>query len=342
MPRRASRPSALAATVVVGYTLALYAWWLVGQRVGDHPWWFALVNTFAVYLFAPLPLAALLAWRSRRRVAWIAVGLASALAGLLYGELFLPRPRPSLAAGVSLTVYTQNTPFPYAGGTAADLVTSLTAPDADILFLQELQPDTLALLEQRLAPRYPHHVTAWTGGFSYAVFSRYPLQRLAVLHGAVADRPTLVALAEVEGRDVVLVNLHPVATNGAASWREVPALVTTTFCQRETQVRETLDYLAAETRPVLLAGDLNTTDTTTAYRRLAERYRDSWREVGFGLGHTFPATPFDWLGLRAPARLVRLDYVFHSSQFTALAAHTVHDSPSDHAGLVARFALSDK
>lgn len=335
------RPTALAAPVVA-YTLALYAWWLVSHRVGDRPWWLALVNTFGLYLFTPLPLAVLLAWLSRRGVAWVAVGLALALWGLLYGELFLPRPRPSLAAATTLTVYTQNTPFPYAGGTEDGLVASLRAPGADILFLQELDRNTLVRLEQRLDDRYPHHVTAWTGGFSYAVFSRYPLERLAVLHTAVPDRPTLVALADVEGQPTVLVNLHPVATNGAETWRGVPSLISTTFRQREAQVREILDYLAGETRPVILAGDLNTTDTTTAYRLVAARYRDSWREAGFGLGHTFPAISFTWGGATLPARVVRLDYVFHSPQFTALEARTVNRGPSDHWGLVVRLVYSAK
>ncbi len=37
------------------YTLGLYTWSVLGRQRGNHPWWLALLNTFAVWLFLPLP-----------------------------------------------------------------------------------------------------------------------------------------------------------------------------------------------------------------------------------------------------------------------------------------------
>ena len=40
--------------------------------------------------------------------------------------------------------------------------------------------------------------------------------------------------------------------------------------------------------PILIAGDFNMTDQTDDYRRLTAKFSDTFREVGWGMGFTFP------------------------------------------------------
>lgn len=49
------------ATLVILYAVLIVGWAIAHRLVGDGFWLLALANAFAVYLFAPLPLMALLA-----------------------------------------------------------------------------------------------------------------------------------------------------------------------------------------------------------------------------------------------------------------------------------------
>ena len=97
----------------------------------------------------------------------------------------------------------------------------------------------------------------------------------------------------------------------------------------------------------MIVGDFNMTDQSDDYWRIAARYRDTYREVGWGMGFTFP----DFSMVRAiPGRLsmlnfirpmARIDYVFHNDDFQAVEAHVWPSSGgSDHRPLYAVLALT--
>lgn len=73
---------------------------------------------------------------------------------------------------------------------------------------------------------------------------------------------------------------------------------------------------------------------------------DSWREVGWGLGHTFPGTASSGssrhrvAGILVPKWLIRIDYIFHSPQWQALEAWIGSwDEVSDHRPVLARLSI---
>jgi endonuclease/exonuclease/phosphatase family metal-dependent hydrolase len=269
---------------VVVYAVALYARWGAGLLFGDAWWLLALANTFAVYLFVPMPVAALVALIARNRAAGLAVLAGGALFAALYWPQLVPRyaEQPS---GEVIRVMTFNAPFPAYGSDSA------------------------------------------------------------------AQR----AVAHIGGREVVLVNAHPTASAGIAHWQDLPAYVSATYARREREVAEVCVALRGETRPVILAGDMNATEQSAVYGLLAQRLGDSWREAGVGFGHTFPAPVFrmadvpfpapEWLkspgGLLdrpTPGGLVRLDYIFHSNELRAAGVRVVNVGQSDHLAVVAEFA----
>jgi endonuclease/exonuclease/phosphatase (EEP) superfamily protein YafD len=98
-----------------------------------------------------------------------------------------------------------------------------------------------------------------------------------------------------------------------------------------------VDLLAERARasaPSLLVGDFNKTPYSLLHRRLRRRgLRDAFREVGRGCGFTFPV--FGRYKRIPLPPLVRIDYVWHTSDLRAILCRTGPDGGSDHLPLVA-------
>src|SRR5512136_420722 len=86
------------------YFTLLFGWALAHAAWGDRWWWLFALNSFAIYLFAPLPLILALALFARRRETWICLGVGLTLCLYLFGGLLLPKVPPALASGQLLTV----------------------------------------------------------------------------------------------------------------------------------------------------------------------------------------------------------------------------------------------
>jgi vancomycin resistance protein VanJ len=205
------------------------------------------VNSLLLYAFLPLPV--LLA-SSLLLQQWRSLALGGVLCAAwcwLYGPLFWPHGEP-LADRPRLAVLSFN-----ALGLNHDVhstVELVRASRADVVALQELNPEAAAALERELGGLYPYR---WleprvgvTGGglLSKLPFSRSPSQ----LAGSWVDPPMVVDV-DVRGQPVTVVRFH--ATSHPRHWRE-----------REEQAR-ILAARAAQLRTrFILAGDLTQPSTT--------------------------------------------------------------------------------
>src|SRR5205807_10239789 len=90
------------------YGSALVASVLLGALLGDRFWWTFLLNTFALYLFVPLPAVMLFVLLSGSAMAWLPTGAAMAMWAYLYGGLFIPRGSAPADNETALTVMTFN------------------------------------------------------------------------------------------------------------------------------------------------------------------------------------------------------------------------------------------
>src|SRR5687768_5927212 len=86
------------------YLLGVFGWALLYFLFGDRWWWLFLLNSFAHYLFLPLPLLFLLAWQRPHRPFVASLGLATGLALYLYGATWLPQPLSLLSQGTGPTL----------------------------------------------------------------------------------------------------------------------------------------------------------------------------------------------------------------------------------------------
>ena len=75
-------------------------------------------------------------------------------------------------------------------------------------------------------------------------------------------------------------------------------------------------------------------------RLLAGRLADAYRQAGWGLGHTAPASVEGLDRVPSPSRLFRIDYVWHSDHWQTLDAHVGEwDGQSDHLSVFATLQL---
>ncbi|MBN2005965.1 MAG: endonuclease/exonuclease/phosphatase family protein [Anaerolineae bacterium] len=319
-----------AGSVIVGaYAAGMLAWSVIGALCGDRwPWLFAL-NTFAPFLFVPLPFALLSACWLRRREVWVSVGVLIGLWGGRYGELWLPRiPAVQALPEMSLKVMTYNALF--LNDNPEQVRQVILTGDPDLVAFQELNPAVAAMTQQELGIRYPYQVLdPRTGTQGMGVISKYPLARVDSALGSDWVFTPQVLSVDVDGREVLLLNIHLLPTTSLAF-----AEVADSVERRVLQTQAICEFVEQHPGALLLVGDFNTTPQSREYALLSRSLHDTWREAGWGLGHTWPVTQ----GSLRP-RLVRIDYVWHSKAFQALHADLgLADGVSDHRPLLATLA----
>lgn len=145
-----------------------------------------------------------------------------------------------------------------------------------------------------------------------AVWSRFPIQTLDEL-GLPAARVMRVSV-DVPGAPFVLYVVH-----GLNPFRE------TSFADQLAFTEDLLAAIDTETRPVVVAGDLNTSDRGVSYRQLDAALTDAMRAGAAG------ATTY--LGGWWPTLMLRIDHVFVTKAWCAADPGTFTPAGSDHLGV---------
>lgn len=324
--------------VLNSYHAFLSAYLLLRFLFGSSWWWLGLLHTFALWLFVPLllatPLAFLVAGRKTRLMSLLLVSI-----GLLR---FAPLPIGLLTASddvhdlrvLTFNVWVDNPQI-------EDSVDWILAQDADIVILEELVETNLSQLP-RLQENYAH--SAYIEG-SVQVFSRYPFleQELITLEPANSQwdgRSAVRTVIELEGQAISIYGVHL-----SLPRRENPhfnlntPIDTLNFIlrydetHRNTQIRTLAEHIQAETNPVILAGDFNTSHSSPILGNLASvGLNDSFRAVGTSWGMTWPYLPPKY-------PMIRIDYVWFSKQLSPLRIQVGNFIGSDHLPLVVDFSL---
>lgn len=334
----------LTAGIWVYFTLLL-GWLVLYLTSGDRFAWLSLVNMLAVYLFLPLPLVIAANLFLRRVEIWAAVLLGLAVFAWFWGSLFLPGPNTAQAqpdGSETLTVMSYNVlgrqynPSP--------TIDTIRAENADVVLLQELNYELAVSIQQHLSDFYPYQMLdPKSDVHGMGMLSKYPLRPTGIdLPLSWVGKPQVLEL-NWDGRWVTLVNFHMSPTR-----LDKIDQISEDNHSRQAQAQVLVD-LSRQTGSMIAGGDANSTPLNDAYRILTTGFSDSWKEVGFGLGHTFPGSDHPEgsrpgiAGIYVPKWLARIDYVLYTPDWQAVSVRTARfDGLSDHRGVVAALKLSDR
>jgi vancomycin resistance protein VanJ len=273
---------------------------------------------------------------------WFGFGAALALSGYLYGWMWRPKLGPAKVGDVTLTVMTFNM-LGY-NRHPEGVVSAIREAGADVVALQELNTSTAARIQRDLADIYPYQVLDPREGDSgMGIISRYALCQIdAALPGDWIGAPQVLSL-DLHGTRVTLLHFHARSTDLGSKDRMA------TVRERERQARTLADFTTARPEPLIALGDFNATDQSAAYTTMISRLADSWREAGWGPGHTFPGADSPGssrhrvAGILVPKWLIRIDYVFHSPHWQAREAWIgPWDKVSDHRPVLARLSIKQE
>ena len=208
------------------------------------------------------------------------------------------------------------------------------AEDPDVVFFQEYTPEAHEVLSERLGATYRHIVTGpREDAFGQAVYSKLEPREVQLFptpaKGARAEgralaspsEPQIRCVVTVDGRELVLQNVHDMPPGN-------PRLL-----QEQLRYFEWLEeFTAAETRPVVLAGDFNCTRNAAAMVRLeGAGYQNTHALAGRGRGSTW--VDKTWLR-HLPG--VRIDHVIVSRELACDRAEVGPSIGSDHRPVLAR------
>lgn len=324
----------LVALFTGAYALGLLIFLLLRLVLGDGLWWLALFGNFTPWYFAALVVLLPLALLSRaKRPALMMLPLA--LLGLIwFGRLYLPKAQADAGDAPTLNVISFNV--------WGDNQKLTDVED----WLREMQADVVAIIElpqawangfPTLREIYPEQfVLSELSGVSWdsAILSRYPMVSAEEFY--LGDIPQARVVVDMNGQEVAFYGIHLYVPSG-----RIPHAPLSVYndAPRNTQIRDLMKRVEGETLPYMVAGDFNMSDQSLVYNELAAVMHDSFREAGTGLGTSwFHAHRFGLPSLIPP--LVRIDYIWHSTDFQAVSAALGPYLGSDHLPVYATLALN--
>ncbi len=303
-------------------------------------WWVRMASDFLPFLFLPLlVLAPLVLALSRSRLAKLVLCVPAVLFVLLYGDQFLPKPAAVSSVGdETFSVMSYNVTKGEPG--VDNILGIIERENADIVALQEVSPQVAGALSS-LAPVYGYMALFPTadGYAGCALLSRFPMvsdEAFPLVEGAHLYQR---AMLDLHGEKVHLLNVH-LQPPRFATWRggsrvTIPTVYDTTIQDQERG--QLLEELEALEGAVVVAGDFNMTDRSAGYGELAGRLGDSYRETGWGFGHTFPDEAAK--SIPVPFPLLRIDYIFHTPDVKARWSYVGDRGGPTHRFVVAGLSL---
>lgn len=223
-------------------------------------WWvFDLFTHFRLQYFV---VAAVLAVTALIVRAYPAAAVFAAIAlghGLVIKDIWLgdSGPQPE-GAGMPLRVISANV---YDGNRTPEQVADFVRrQEGDIVILIDAKRDRWQPVLAEIGALYPNQAPAtWSQGEPIILFSRFPVLRYEKVHPPGGQRPYLEADLAVDGRAVTVLGVHPAspAVTDPADSR-----------QRNRSLNHIGRTIEERSRPLIVAGDFNTTQWSPHFRDL--------------------------------------------------------------------------
>ena len=312
------------------YLTALAIYLLLRFSLGDSLWWSSLLNTFAPFLFLPLPAVLLLAVLLRLRAGLVLASVLGVVALGWFGPYFSPARAESGDPDLTVVTYNMHT---QTGG----LEPWLLELQPDLVLLQEVPYRFPADLSAALDELYPRQV--WQDRYNgNMILSRHPVLNTQTLtdFGEYAGQRIEIS---VEGQRVAVYNLHLAWPIGD---KRLPRRLTPGPLRlvadyddrlRNSDVARLVSLLEQEPLPFVAAGDFNLSQHAATYTSLSRVASDAFRDAGRGWGNSWR------LSADLPP-VLRIDYIWHGSGLSALTSYVGPTLASDHLPVVASLSFN--
>lgn len=303
------------------FSLMLLFLYPVRRWTGD---WFPLVrllNYVLPWMLIFLLPAMVLAGFSGQR--WLVLSLVSAaiLIGLNFAILYWPRHAPAPAPDAFTVKIMSHNLFSRADPQL--IAETMRQEGITIILFQEAAHIPQAVWQELNQPADPWYMDQ---ADTQAIISRYPIIERAVAW----DRGrTQKVVLETPAGPVAVWNVHlwpPVMYEIARHDEGAAGLVAD---------------IAAMAGPLIVAGDFNATDQTATYHMVNRHLSEAHRQVGYGLGLSYPAPPLSFNNFPIVTGLMlRIDHIFYSDHFVVHQAVTwPHSVGSDHLPVMAQLSF---
>ena len=252
--------------------------------------------------------------------------LLGVVVSLRFGGDWVSLPVASASGAMNLEVVTWNLEVDSRPG--VDSVALIRGQEADLIALQELQPDTAAAIEAdpTLIERFPYRSLVPR----HDVLGLGLLSRLPIIDSSFALEPAVQeALLDLGvGRTLAVINAHPYhADIEFLGTTNLPVGLDARIRNDDLdRIRGRVDARIGQGLPVVLLGDLNTAASEPALDRFVDGLREVHREVGFGTGWTWRPSRLEFLGIG----LVRIDHVVVSPDIAPLSISGTCPPVGDH------------
>jgi endonuclease/exonuclease/phosphatase (EEP) superfamily protein YafD len=309
-------------TVSLTYSLLVVLWLCLRWLFFDRFWPLAIINTTIFYFFVPLPILILITIYQRQKWAMTALLIPLFIFLSFWGNLFLPSASTTVEPAQEIKAMSYNVLF--SNKTPDALAISIISASPDIIGFQELRPEIINSQKSNLSTTYLYHTFDMFEPRGVGLLSRYPIIEAVKFPFPPRNRLALHAAIDWDGQPVHVFVVHLSANNFFDNpLSQLPRLARERYGQRAGQITRLEEELSMIDEPVILMCDCNLTDTSEAYFRLKQILNDSYRSVGWGFGHTLhpPDLPF---------RVQRIDYVWHSDDFTPTHSYVGSAGGSDH------------
>lgn len=302
---------------------------LIAPRSGP----LTLANIFSVHLASAAVLLAPVAVLWRDRVLRGSLVALAAVALARFGGDWVSVPSSGDTFDGSFATASWNLELGARAGSAA--VDALQTIDVDVIALQELGPDHARSIEasEALKRMYPYReLYPEPGVLGMGVLSRHPIVR-----AEFRQDPSLVeAVLDVDGTEVTLINVHPLAGRLDMVGPIPVGFDTAKRDERLGRIRTRIEDALGRRESVVVLGDLNATPTEPGFIDLADGLHDAHAEVGQGPGWTWRPSSFEWAGLG----VIRIDHALSSPRIVPVSTAERCERPGDHCVLEARFSLA--
>ncbi|ACY16662.1 endonuclease/exonuclease/phosphatase family protein [Haliangium ochraceum] len=269
-------------------------------------------------LLLALALAASLWQRRWWRVLAMALALSWNLVALAPLYLGAERPHADAGAGAKLEITLFNVYIGNGDYTGAIEYLRAQSPAPDLLVILEPSPRWLEPLAAAF-PEYRMLAEERRDPYAMAVLAREPVVEARLRQLTAAPIPAAEVVLRRGDSEVAVLAVHPPAPLGA----ELAA-------ERDAQLAAAAEWVAGQTRPSVVVGDMNATYWSHPLRGLLARgLRSSQR--GFGLQPTWPRSLWP---LRIP-----IDQLLHSRELRTMGRSTGPFLGSDHRPLHVTLAL---